>query len=591
MNNNLEIVLQNGNDLYEPVVEDSIVWETQRKGAPGKLTLNILQDEVIKFGEGNAIRIKLNDKGVFFGFIFQHKRNKDNLVQVVAYDQLRYFKNKDTYIYENKTASDLIKMLAKDFNLKCGTIEDSKYKIASRVEEDKALFDIVLNALDTTIENAKEMYILYDDFGQLTLKNISSMKLDTLIDGDIVEDFDYSSSIDGNTYNKIKLSRNNEETGKRDIYIAQDSKNINSWGVLQYFENIDDNVDAKAKADALLKLYNQKVKSLTVKNVLGDIRVRAGCLVAVILNLGDMRIQNYMLVDKAKHTFSNNEHVMDLTLVGGEFVSTLASSSNSSSSSNSNNSSSNGGNSGSSSSGNEKGKEVPALFTAYYPANNALQGGLYDAMGNKLNPKNNTCAAPKSIPFGTKIKIQDTNTSLDQKIFTVTDRGGAITIKNGVYHFDILMSNRSEAYKWGRKNGKAIIIDKNQSSSSGSGNGSDKASRLISIAKSKLGLPYVWGATGPKSFDCSGLTSWCYKQIGITIPRTSRDQGKAGKYVSKSNLQPGDLIFFNNPISHVGMYIGNGNMIHAPKPGDVVKIVSIHSNYYTSRYNTSRRFL
>lgn len=591
MNNNLEIVLQNGNDLYEPVVEDSIVWETQRKGAPGKLTLNILQDEVIKFGEGNAIRIKLNDKGVFFGFIFQHKRNKDNLVQVVAYDQLRYFKNKDTYIYENKTASDLIKMLAKDFNLKCGTIEDSKYKIASRVEEDKALFDIVLNALDTTIENAKEMYILYDDFGQLTLKNISSMKLDTLIDGDIVEDFDYSSSIDGNTYNKIKLSRNNEETGKRDIYIAQDSKNINSWGVLQYFENIDENVDAKAKADALLKLYNQKVKSLTVKNVLGDIRVRAGCLVAVILNLGDMRIQNYMLVDKAKHTFSNNEHVMDLTLVGGEFVSTLASSSSSSSSSKNNNNTNNGGNGGSSSSGNEKGKEVSALFTAYYPANNALQGGMYDAMGNRLNPKNNTCAAPKSIPFGTKIKIQGTGTSRDGQIYTVTDRGGAITIKNGVYHFDILMSNRSEAYGWGRKNGKAIIIDKNQSSSSSSGSGSDKASRLISIAKSKLGSPYVWGATGPKSFDCSGLTSWCYKQIGITIPRTSRDQGKAGKYVSKSNLQPGDLIFFNNPISHVGMYIGNGNMIHAPKPGDVVKIVSIHSNYYTSRYNTSRRFL
>jgi cell wall-associated NlpC family hydrolase len=584
LSNNLEIILQNGNDLYEPVIEDTITWETERKGSPGKLSFNIFQDSIIKFGEGNAIRVKLNDANVFYGFIFQHKRNKDSSVQVIAYDQLRYFKNKDTYIYENKTASELLTMIAKDFNLKCGTVENTKYKIDSRVEEDKTLFDIVLNALDSTIENAKEMYVLYDDFGKLTLKSIGSMKLDTLIDADILEDFDYSSSIDGNSYNKIKLSKENKDTGKREIYIAQDSKNINSWGILQHFETIDENVNGKNKADALLKLYNQKVKSLTVKNVLGDIKVRAGCLVAVVLDLGDMKVQNYMLVDKAKHSFSNDEHFMDLTLVGGEFVSTLASSSGSSSSKD-NSSSSNS----STNNSNQRGKEVPALFTAYYPANNAMEGGLYDAMGSKLNPKNNTVAAPKSIPFKTKIQIKDTNTSLDQKIYTVRDRGGAITIKNGVYHFDILMSSNKECNNWGRKNGKALIIDESQSNTSSNNN--DKTSRLISLAKSKLGHKYVWGATGPSTFDCSGLTSWCYKQIGINIPRTSREQGRAGKSITKSNLQPGDLIFFNNPISHVGMYIGDGNMIHAPKPGDVVKIVSIHSSYYTSRYNTSRRFL
>lgn len=587
MSNNIEIVLQNGNDLYEPLVEGDLVWETQRKGAPGKLSFNILQDSVIKFGEGNAIRVKLNDNNVFFGFIFQHKRNKDNLVQVVAYDQLRYFKNKDTYIYENKTATELVQMLAKDFNLKCGTLQDTKFKIPSRIEEDKTLFDIVLNALDETIENAKEMYILYDDFGELTLKNISSMKLDTLIDGDIIEDFDYSSSIDGNTYNKIKLSKENKDTGKRDIYITQDSKNINSWGILQYFETINENVDGKEKAEALLKLYNQKVKSLNVKNVLGDIRVRSGCLIAVVLDLGDMKVQNYMLVDKVKHTINNDEHYMDLTLVGGEFVSTLASSNGSSNSKNnsSNNSSSN------SSSNTTRGKEVSALFTAYYPANNRMEGGFLDAQGNKLNPKNNTMAAPKAIPFGTRIKVLNTNTSRDGQIYKVNDRGGAITIKNNIYHFDILMASKKECNTWGRKNGKALIIDESQSSSSTNTGGSDKASKVVNLAKSKIGRPYVWGATGPNTFDCSGLTSWCYKQIGITIPRTSRDQGKAGKYVPKSDLRPGDLVFFNNPISHVGMYIGDGNMVHAPKPGDVVKIVSINIKHYKSIYNTARRFL
>ncbi|MBO3444011.1 NlpC/P60 family protein [Clostridium sp. CCUG 7971] len=586
MNNNIEIVLQNGNNLYEPLVEGDLVWETQRKGAPGKLSFNILKDDVINFGEGNAIRVKFNNKNIFYGFIFNHSRNKDKLVQVVAYDQLRYFKNKDTYIYENKTATEIVQMLAKDFNLNCGTLENTKFKIKSRVEEDKTLFDIVLNALDTTIENAKEMYILYDDFGQITLKNISSMKLDTLIDGDVSEDFDYSSSIDGNSYNKIKLSKDNKETGKREIYIAQDSKNINSWGILQYFESINENVDAKVKADALLKLYNQKVKSLNIKNVFGDIRVRAGCLVAVVLDLGDMKVQNYMLVDKVKHTINSDEHYMDLTLVGGEFVSTLASSSRSSGNSKGNSSSDNSSNTTNST----KGKEVNALFTAYYPANNSMEGGLYDAQGNRLNPKNKTCAAPKSIPFGIKIKVQGTGTSRDGEIYTVTDRGGAITVKDGVYHFDLLMSTRKECNTWGKKKGKAAILNNNQISTSSTSN-SKKASQIITLAKGKLGSKYVWGATGPTKFDCSGFTSWLYKQAGITIPRTSRDQGKAGTYVAKSNLQPGDLIFFNKPISHVGLYIGDGQMIHASNPTRGVVKDNINSSHYKKIYNTSRRFL
>ena len=102
---------------------------------------------------------------------------------------------------------------------------------------------------------------------------------------------------------------------------------------------------------------------------------------------------------------------------------------------------------------------VPAHFTAYYPADNALEGGFYDAMGNLLDPSKNTCAAPKSIPLGTKIMIIDTGSKYDGMIFTVTDRGGGITINNEVYDIDILMSSNSECNAWGRRNGKIIILD------------------------------------------------------------------------------------------------------------------------------------
>nr|WP_311766693.1 NlpC/P60 family protein [Streptomyces rhizosphaericus] len=101
--------------------------------------------------------------------------------------------------------------------------------------------------------------------------------------------------------------------------------------------------------------------------------------------------------------------------------------------------------------------------------------------------------------------------------------------------------------------------------------GSSKAAQAIAFAKAQLGKPYVWGATGPSSFDCSGLTQAAWKSAGISLPRTTWDQVKAGTRVSTSQLQPGDLVFFYDDISHVGLYIGDGMMIHAPKPGDVVK--------------------
>ena len=315
-----ELLIQHGTKVYQPIVTGEIQWQTERKGVQGSLTFKVVKDATLNFTEGDSVRLKVDGKKVFYGFVFQKKRNKDGIITVTAYDQLRYLKNKDTYVYSNKTASEVVQMLAKDFNLQCGTMEDTKFKIESRVEDNQTLFDIIQNALDLTLQNKKEMYVLYDDFGKLTLKNIGNMKVGILIDEDTGENFDYTSSIDGETYNKIKLVYNNEKTGKRETYIAQDSSHINQWGVLQYFETIDEKTNGKAKADALLSLYNQKTRNLTIKGAFGDVRVRAGTLVAVSLNLGDIIANSFLLVEQAKHTFSESLHTMDLTLRGGEFI-------------------------------------------------------------------------------------------------------------------------------------------------------------------------------------------------------------------------------------------------------------------------------
>lgn len=105
------------------------------------------------------------------------------------------------------------------------------------------------------------------------------------------------------------------------------------------------------------------------------------------------------------------------------------------------------------------------------------------------------------------------------------------------------------------------------------------------IAMSKVGKPYRYGATGPNAFDCSGLVVWTYKQLGVKLPRTSRAMSTVGTPVSRNNLQPGDLVFFYKPVSHVAIYIGNGKIVHASTSGSPVKV----SDLAGRKFHSARR--
>jgi cell wall-associated NlpC family hydrolase len=124
--------------------------------------------------------------------------------------------------------------------------------------------------------------------------------------------------------------------------------------------------------------------------------------------------------------------------------------------------------------------------------------------------------------------------------------------------------------------------------------GSSKASAIITTAKKHIGVPYVWGGTTPSGFDCSGFVQYVFKQHGVSLNRTTRTQYQHGSFVTKSNLQPGDLVFFQNTyttgISHVGIYIGNGDFIHASSSKGVV-ISSLSNSYWSSHYYGARRVL
>ncbi|HFL3630862.1 TPA: NlpC/P60 family protein [Clostridioides difficile] len=639
----VRLVIAHWEDFYEPAVLDNITWEIERRGSPSKLEFTIVMDDILEFCEGNSVRLYYKGIGIFYGYIFQKKRDKENHIKIVAYDQLRYFKNKDTYVYNNQTASELVKMLAKDFNLKYNVIEDTKYKI-SRIEENKTLFDMILTALDDTLREKKEMYVLYDDFGRLTLKNVASMKLDTVMNNDVIEDFDYNSSIDSDTYTKIKLVRDNEETGKRDVYIAQDSTHMRSWGILQMFDTVDKNMseaEIKQKCDILLKLYNKKTKSLSLKNALGDIRVRAGCLVPVFLNLGDIELQNYMLVEKVKHTFENNSHFMDLTLVDGDEFASYSSSSYSSGNTNNKDEKKNGNaQSTTSKEDNDminklnkvfknKLSNTGNIFVKYsnaYKVNAALMAAIsIHETGNgssSLCKNKNNFFGMKGMSFGSVDEGIKRGISNLSRNYIHTGRKTLESIRDkyaplydsplnkdwvpgvGKFYKQITGSTYSSnnagtgvgSNEEAEKNLKDVTYQIQGNNQSSSKNNNSKADKLISVAKSKLGCNYVYGAEGPNTFDCSGFTQWCYKQIGIKIPRTVATQSKAGSAVDlkdRSKWKAGDLLcrVGGGSSNHVMMYIGNGQMIHSPQTGDVVKIESVNSYRKGKAYTHVRRFI
>ena len=304
-----ELLIQHDSTAYMPPVKEEVKVTTERQISPGVLEFSFV-DTGINIGNGDPVRFKDADgKEVFYGFIFRMKRDRSNIVTITAYDQIRYLKNKDT----------LVALIGEKYGFNIGTLANTVWVIASRVEDNVSLLDMISNALDQTLQNTGDLYILHDDFGKLNLSFLGDMYVPIMIDAETGQNYDYESSIDENTYNRIKLVYDNEDAGKREVYIAQDSSNINRWGILQYFDALQKGENGQAKADALLQLYNKETRTLTVKDAAGDSRVRGGSLVVVQLDLGDVKLQNLMLVEKCVHKYGESKHTMDLTVSGGDF--------------------------------------------------------------------------------------------------------------------------------------------------------------------------------------------------------------------------------------------------------------------------------
>ena len=306
--------------IYAPVIKDEVTYTTQRRGCPSCLKFSVMKDGIIDFREGSPVRLKVNGSPVFYGYVFTKSRTDKFFIDVTAYDQLRYLKNKDSYIYENKKYSELLKMIADDYNLKTGDIADTGYVIPRRMEEG-TLFDILGNAEELTFARTGKRYVLYDDFGKICLAPESALHTDIYVNETQIQGYDYKTSID-NAYDRVKLSFDNDETGEREFYVFNGTENQTNWGLLQYYKRLaDKDEDVMLKGKTLLDKYNLLERRLNLKNVFGDLSVRGGSTLFVNMDLGDIVLSAEMTAEKAVHRFKDGRHFMDIKCAGrgGEF--------------------------------------------------------------------------------------------------------------------------------------------------------------------------------------------------------------------------------------------------------------------------------
>ena len=180
-------------------------------------------------------------------------------------------------------------------------------------------------------------------------------------------------------------------------------------------------------------------------------------------------------------------------------------------------------------------------------------------------------------------------------VITTLDKGIAVTVHSSSNGWSKVSVNGMTGYV---SSSYLSSTKPSNSSSSTDSSTSSKVDKVLNFASQQLGKPYVWGAQGPNSFDCSGLTYYVYKNAaGITLPRTSVEQSKYGTTVSKSNLKAGDLIFFDTSgpndggVSHVGIYVGNGQMIHASSSQKKIVKVSVETSYWNNAFVRAKRVL
>ena len=293
----------------------TVSWETERTGAPGKLTFTVIKSGDLSFTEGDIVRFSVDGQLQFYGWVFTKSKNRWGEIDVTCYDRLRYLKANASYAFYGQKAGDMIRQIAADFQLDTGEIADTGWPIPSFIKEDESCLDMIGEAVQQTLLNTGDIYVFFDDGNGLALRRPEDMISDVVIGtGSYLTEYDYKTDIDAQTYNSVKLARPIEDTGRADVFVAENSDLIRRWGLLQLYQTVDGDVNdaqVKAQAAASLAYYGRRMRTIQVSS-LGVPGLRAGQMVLMrVPDLGDIALNQYVMLESVTHTWENDVHTME----------------------------------------------------------------------------------------------------------------------------------------------------------------------------------------------------------------------------------------------------------------------------------------
>ena len=318
----IKIYFQQNGKTYEAAVIGEVTL-SRSTNAPSCLSLNIKRGAITP-EVGNLIYMKINGgHNQFKGYIFKTEKHGFNC-DITAYDQMIYMQlSKDSRTYKDKTAKELLLNLCDDYGIHVvdnPLIDDTKYKIPERVEDNVSLLDMMINAIDLTRQNTGVRYHLWDDFGSISLQREDKMVITTsFISQGFIDDFRYTEDL-SESYTVVKVVQETDDKDKPKEYIVKDDKRVEQYGRIQYYEKLNKDEDGDKKAKAI---YDDNVNlktTFSVSGVQGDIRARGGTPIYVDFHNQDRAeyIRGWYRIDSATHHFVDDLHTMDLdlTLIG-----------------------------------------------------------------------------------------------------------------------------------------------------------------------------------------------------------------------------------------------------------------------------------
>lgn len=319
----ISILTVSGADLTQ-IAEDVQYTSPWNNGA-GTLTFSYHPSKTKMYERGTEVTLSFGGVNIFFGWLFKASMSRDK-VTCTCYDQLRYLKAQDTLMRQVETLDAFLNRVGATLGdrIRLGQIDSTEYKLPKYFFDNKNYMDMLYQSIQDNLRGNSYLYTLRDNFGAIDLRDTVDLRLPLIVgDKSLATDFDYTASIDDDTYNYVKVAKDNKQTGVRETYFAESSTNISKWGKLMLYEKVTADLNPAQlidRANLLLAIKNRETETLQIK-ALGDLRVMGGSGVRVVIS--QAKLDTWAVVNSVTHTFDRDKktprHEMTLNLIFGRW--------------------------------------------------------------------------------------------------------------------------------------------------------------------------------------------------------------------------------------------------------------------------------